>query len=408
VVLGLAAYIPGAAFLVVAFGVGHVFYGFFDVSDIPLYHSYAAKMDMGLRPFADFTAEYPPLALRLFAYPGHPAGVEAYEFWFALLMMALLGAAAVAVTVTASRIWSRSRVTAAVGATFSASVVALGAVVANRFDAVVALSLAVFLWALSSRRWLLGGLALGLGTAVKLAPVVLLPLGVLVPLDHRARMRCVAGFGLAAVPPFLLGGGAGWGSLGAIVSYHGARPLQVESVLATPLLLAHVAGGATARIVNAFGSQCVDAAGAPLLAGSSGILATVFVSAVYGLAWRGREHLRRRPADAVLVAIGVLLAFLVPAKVLSPQFLIWLLPALALVAPTAPGVAALLVGGLLLTQVEFPAMYWDFVALRPSAVLVVAVRNAVLVTSFVWTLVLLRRLAQRDAARGGERGSSSR
>jgi hypothetical protein len=401
VALGLGVYLVAISALVGLLGFTRVWYRFFDVSDIPVYHAYAAAMDRGLRPFVDFPAEYPPLALRLFDLPGHPTDPERYALWFATVMLLSLAAASVLVAKAAARL-GPGRWTPAIGAlTFGTSVLALGAIVANRFDAVVALALALFLWATVSRRWVLAGLALGLGTALKLTPVIMLPLPLLLATRGRTRAGVLLAFAVAAAVPFLIEGRLAWDGLAAVVRFHGARPLQAESVLATPLLLAHLLGLQPVQMGTAFGSQFVTARGAPLLATVSAPLAAALLLVVYRLAWRGRERLRREPGALALVSLAALLAFLVPAKVLSPQFLVWLVPAVALLAPSAPGPAGLVLGILLVTQIEFPSWYWRFIALQPGPVLLVVARNIGLVAALAWVLVLL-------AGEGGRCRSATR
>ncbi|GEJ57041.1 glycosyltransferase 87 family protein [Anaeromyxobacter diazotrophicus] len=390
--IGLGLYVPAAVLLVAVLGFAGLWYGLFDISDIPLYHSYATAMDRGLRPFLDFPAEYPPLALRLFAYPGHPAELEAYAACFFLLMLLALAVGAVVTAAAAARLWAGQRRVATVAATYGLSVLALGAVVANRFDAVVATLLACALWATVSRRWVLAGLALGLGTALKLTPLILLPAAALFAADRRSRAALLGAFAVAALGPFAVEGpSTAWAAVLRVFEFHGARPVQLESALGTPLLLAHLAGLQPARVGRAFGSEFIDARGAGLLARASGPLALALLLGTYGLVWRRRAELRASPRRLALVALAALLAFLVPAKVLSPQFLVWLLPAVALAAPEAPGLAAWLVVVLFLTQLEFPSRYLELVALRPATVLLVAARNAGLAVALVWVLV---RLAQ--------------
>ena len=60
--------------------------------------------------------------------------------------------------------------------------------------------------------------------------------------------------------------------------------------------------------------------------------------------------------------LAVLLAFVALGKVLSPQFLIWLLPAAGLVAGRRVWAAlGLLVAACLLTRGWFPGRYWALV-----------------------------------------------
>jgi len=78
---------------------------------------------------------------------------------------------------------------------------------------------------------------------------------------------------------------------------------------------------------------------------------------------RGRAHLRSGPDALPLAVLTLLLALMAFSKVLSPQYVIWILPALALVAVREPllGFLGALVLGL--THAEFPALYWRLVEL---------------------------------------------
>jgi hypothetical protein len=77
--------------------------------------------------------------------------------------------------------------------------------------------------------------------------------------------------------------------------------------------------------------------------------------------------------------------------VLSPQFLIWLLPLVPAVAG-ASGLAAsaVLLASLVTTQLWFPFRYWDVVALEPVGWLVL-VRDLLLVALYVILLIALSR-----------------
>jgi hypothetical protein len=84
--------------------------------------------------------------------------------------------------------------------------------------------------------------------------------------------------------------------------------------------------------------------------------------------------------------------------VLSPQFLIWLVPLVLLAAGrTGLTVAALLGAALVTTRLWFPSRYWDVVALEPAGWLVL-VRNLLLVG-----LVVVLVAATTERARAGPR-----
>ena len=100
----------------------------------------------------------------------------------------------------------------------------------------------------------------------------------------------------------------------------------------------------------------------------------------------------RRPGTAdelVRWSAAALVAFIALGKVLSPQFVIWLVPVVPLVAGLR-GLRAsiLLAGALVLTQLWFPSRYWELARdldLVPS--LLVLARDVVLVALLV---VLIR------------------
>jgi hypothetical protein len=60
---------------------------------------------------------------------------------------------------------------------------------------------------------------------------------------------------------------------------------------------------------------------------------------------------------------------------------------------------------MVLTQIEFPALYSSFVSLRPGAVLLVAARNALLLATFLYSLVELWNAPRVPAAVGSPKAS---
>jgi hypothetical protein len=386
---GLGFYLCAVAAMIGLLGFSRLWYGFFDSTDIEVYYRYAMALDVGRRPFVDFPAEYPSLVLRLFDLPGHPADLAGYEKWFAFVMLVAMGAAAAFTSMAAARLWPRHRDALVSAGVFALSVLALGAIVANRFDAAVALCIAVSLWAVSSRRFATAGVALGLGAALKLMPVVLLPLPLLLARRRSDRAQTVVAFCIAALTPFIVDGIVAWDGLVSVFRYHGARPVQIESVLATPLLLANLAGLVDLGTGNAFGSQVLIGTGLSALAPLSAVLATVSFGAVVVIAKKARQRGMNEQQWVALCCTALLLSVMVPSKVLSPQYLVWLVPCVAVLAPGSYGVAAVLFGALLLTGIEFPALYWDFVKRDAGPVLLVAARNLALVVAFAWSVVLL-------------------
>ena len=101
---------------------------------------------------------------------------------------------------------------------------------------------------------------------------------------------------------------------------------------------------------------------------------------------------RGPPGERALLlgSLGALLAFAALGKVLSPQFLVWLVPFAALTWVGGERALALLLAlAVVLTQLEFPARYTLLVAERTSTILLVGLRNAVLLAALALTLARL-------------------
>jgi hypothetical protein len=106
----------------------------------------------------------------------------------------------------------------------------------------------------------------------------------------------------------------------------------------------------------------------------------------------------RGPASAerlVRFSAASLVAFVALSKVLSPQFLIWLIPLVPLVRGRRGLAASGLLGlALLLTQLWFPIRYWDLVAFEAVPSWLVLARDLVLL---VLLAVLLLPTAREPA-----------
>jgi len=327
------------------------------IVDTPGYHDYArAVLDHGLVPYRDFAVEYPPLSLPVFVLPGL---VPNYDAAFAGLMAVCGVGAALAVLAVDRR----------AGFYAALAPVLAGSLVLSRFDLWPALLVAVALLLLVEERDAAGWAFLGAGVAAKLWPLTLVPLALLWSL-RRGRTRApLAGAAVvaAAFLPFVVLAPHGiWSSVYGQVS----RPLQIESLAASLLT---TFGHPT--IVEA---QSLNVQGHERLGAAFSVIQLLAVAAVWAEFARGpatRARLLTYSAAAVC-------AFVAFGKVLSPQYLLWLIPLVPLAAGRrrAPAVA-LLTLACVLTQIWFPLRYWSYVYTFHLAGVVLA-RNLVLVALY--------------------------
>jgi len=279
-------------------------YGFFSFSDIAgTYYPYALRMAAGMAAYRDFFIEYPPLFVPLLAAVGKPVSPSDFLVRFAVLMVVFMLAAGVVTTLAA--VDGRSSVHPyAAAAVFSALVLALGPIAANRYDAVVACVLALALLFTMREDWELAGIALGIGFALKITPAMLLPL-VLMLAPARRAARALVGFSVAALAPFVwvaLMGGQSGARLAEMIGYHLARPLEIESVLATGLWVGRLAGPKLA-VATSSGSQVIVSGSAVTIASVSTYVLLAALALTFALVWRRRATMLAGGQQGALAAV---------------------------------------------------------------------------------------------------------
>ena len=211
-----------------------------------------------------------------------------------------------------------------------------GAIIVNRYDVAVALVVAAFLLCLVRRWYVAAAIALGVGFALKVTPAALLPLVLLLAGGPRRWVWPIAGFAGAAFAGFLPYLFVAPQGIWYVFQYHLERPLQIESVLGTPMLLGQALGADWVQVGYSHGSWQLIAAGADLAAELSGVLTFGALVVVYVVLLGRRAQLRAAPEQLPLAVLTLLLALIAFGKVLSPQYFIWILPVLAVVAVRDP------------------------------------------------------------------------
>jgi uncharacterized membrane protein len=229
----------------------------------------------------------------------------------------------------------------------------------------------------------------------KVFPAVLVPPALVYISRRRGRREalvcagiCAAVVALCFLPFVILSPGGIWDSL----RRQADRPLQIESLGSSVLLVAHQLGGYAVHLELSHGSQNQGGTLPDVLAGVQSLLQALAVIGIWIAFARGPAT----PERLVRYCAAAVAAFVALGKVLSPQFLIWLIPLVPLVRGRRGLVAsAVLASALVLTQLWFPYRYWDL-ALRQAELpsYLVLARDLVLL-ALVAALVIPRRGAAR-------------
>ena len=371
------------------------------------FHDSGATL-VGAVPYRDFLLEYPP-GMLLFMLPPRlfTAGYLDYRSLF-FLQVALLDCVVVITLYASAR--TAGLPTLRVLGLYTLAVALLGPIIDYRLDLAPAALTALAVLAWQRDRPALAAILLAVGTTTKAYPLLLLP-----PLlyDYWARGQArrvgYALLGYTVTLVLLLSPALYAGVDNALHSlrFQTNRHLQVESIWATTPLLLHLLTGFPLEVVGRNRALVVLGPGDAWGGAGTPALALVVV-ATYAL-WRRLYHHGERMTALLVGTATLTLAAAVLTKVLSPQFLLWVMPPLALLPlPRAARWRAILalvlfLAALPLTQWVYPMHYGELVHyLMPAAIGVLALRNLLLVVALALLLVVMW------VTRGGVKSTAQR
>jgi hypothetical protein len=339
-------------------------------------------------PYEDFEVEYPPVSLGLVRLVIGPTT------WDTIARLAV-SQLAVELAVTAVLAWAWGRRTAVV-------YYALGTLMAGfpfpwvRIDFLSVLGAVAGLALLRRGRELAGGATLAVAVFAKLWPFVLAP----AMLVERRRRGLVAWTVTGLVGTVAWVGWAGPAGLGQIATFRGARGWQIESL---PGIVVHMVDPGASSVQQGAWRTALEVPAWVRLALTAAALATV------ALAWWWADGRRREGAGRVVVdgyaplaSVGALLVF---STIISPQYVLWLVPFAAVVIARGDRTVAWLTAAIATLSTYGLATIHGQIEGEPYATLAVVVRNGLLVALLVVTLGRLAgRLADptvRRRPRGG-------
>ena len=354
--------------------------GSYQIRDTPQYETWGREMTDGRVPYRDFSVEYLPGALPVFLLPAITAGRShrSYEISFETLML-LCGFATIgAVALTLRRLGGDLRSSVGNLAFVAVSPLLLGNVSLSRFDLFPAALAAAGVAATLGESPVLAGSLLGVGTAVKLYPILFIPFAAVYfgrrSRDSARRLIVAAATTIAVIVlPFLAIAPHG---VIASVRDQASRPLQIESLGSSIALVAHQVYGQSLGVAFSY-SWNLAGPTAKLIAAGQVVAQALAILALLLAFWRGPAT----PQRLVRYLAAAIIAFVVFGKVLSPQYLIWLVPAVAIVAGRRGRIAVVLLEvALVATQLYFPRRFGPLVTnFDPMATWLLATRNLLLV-----------------------------
>ena len=333
----------------------------------------AAFLD-GRLPYRDIFFEYPLLAALPIGLPGlNGTDWHGYRHGFMALSLVLAVAVLLLVRELARRSGGSERLAMAAVAV---SPLLLGATFRNHFDlAPVAATLGALLLLVSGRA-VAGMGVLGVAVAIKGYPLVVAPVALAWLVGRGERRAALRGGAVcAAIVVATLAAMVAISPSGArdAIRWHTDRPVQIES---TPAAILNLTGADT-RAESSFRSDGLRHPAAAPLAGVLAALSAIVIALLAVGAARSPG-----PRELLTAALAATAAYAALGKVLSPQYLVWTIPWMALALGWRQfALAGMLAAATLLTFFEFPFRYGELIAGDTLTVAAVAVRDALLVAA---------------------------
>ncbi|MEU4151392.1 glycosyltransferase 87 family protein [Streptomyces sp. NPDC026659] len=345
-----------------------------------LYFHWYGVLSNGAFPTQDTMWQYPPGAGPVLLAPGALPGLDYLQGFVTLVLVT--DALITALLVAAARRPGRSLAGAAL---WTGGLPLLLHIPLARYDVQVT-ALAVLCLLALGRSPRLGGVFGALGALVKVWPALAL-LGVPRGRATRTAWAWSVGAGCAALALLAVLFSDPLSFLGE----QGGRGVQIESLGGTLFNLARHAGW-PGLVRYQYGATELVGPGVRTVAGIS----LALTGAVFGLLvlWRLRAR-RWNPATPYDTALTAVLLFTVTSRVISPQYLVWLL-GLAAVCLTSRHtsqrpVAVLILAATALSSLVFPVFYGEVTGGSWAGGLLALARVGLLVAAAVWSFVRLWR-----------------
>lgn len=352
-----------------------------------LYHHWYGILVHGTFPTHDTLWQYPPGAGVVILSPALLPGLTYFQAFVVLTL------AADAVTTVALARAGRSRTRSLAGAAlWVLGLPLLLNIPLARYDIQVT-ALAVLALLVLVRFPRVGGALAALGALVKVWPVLVL-LGT--PKGRPTRSAWTAAAVTALSVLALLA--ASFHHPFSFLREQGGRGVQIESLGGTVLLFATRAGW-PGEVRYQYGAMEFTGPYVSTIAHVSLGLTAVALTLLVWWRLRCRHRTPATPYDAALCAV---LLFTVTSRVISPQYMIWLI-GLSAVCLTSRSTAqrpvvALVMAASAVSAVVYPGMYSQVMSCTWAGCALMLVRNGLLLTAAVWSFARLWRTSTR---RGG-------
>jgi hypothetical protein len=288
-----------------------------------------------------------------------------------------------------------------------------------RFDMLPAVLAGGALLAARRKPWVTGALT-GLGAAIKLWPALLIGAFLSYRSDRRPAgvAFVIVGFGLALISLIF----GGWSRLISPLTWQSDRGLQIESIWATPLMLARAARPDHWIVdISQYQAYEIFGPGTNVWVVISSVATVLGLAVIILLTIRAFRHAGSTPTAIGFAVLATVAIMTITNKTLSPQYLLWVGgPMAAMLAyrpqatpdeqPVISRIAGQALILALLTQLVYPLFYDSYLGRHGQAMIILStivttIRNLALV---VFTVEVCRLAWRMLGAEVTERTAATR
>jgi uncharacterized membrane protein len=381
-----------------------IIYTAFALTPVPsevgsLYYKYAGYMLDFQMPYSDFSAEYPPLAMLWILIPGLFSFSElTYQIAFGVEVYLFLLAGLVCVyRIAGTYIEEPKRLCDL----YIVLCIVMFDFIIDRYDIFPMVMCLAALYFVRTERLSLAWVMIAVGTMTKLYPALMAPVLIIYLCMNGRKMEALKGVGICVLIgcitmlPFFI---ADPETMLMFLTYHMDRGMQIESVASSVLMLLGYFDIIDIGYIFNYGSDNIYGAVPDAVAGCMLYLMAASIAATYVAYGSKVRHADKDMFPRFNAAcLAVIMLFMLVNKVLSPQYIIWMIPFVTVMIPHLESewkMRSVIIMGVMigLTQLN---MVFNYVIvglgepLTLPGILILIVRNGILVFILVKVMQMI-------------------
>ncbi|MEI7603598.1 MAG: hypothetical protein WCJ19_01090 [bacterium] len=401
-------------FISLAIFAKQLFHSFTWTGEGPLYYSIYQNLNSFKLPYINFFIEYPPLAPFFIGIPAAIIPGLSNGKFIALYILTIGVWISIFLTITYS-VLKYFKVSIKRILSYISIILILLTILFNltyaRFDLIPGIftttSIFIFIYYLKSEnnKYLYFSIALlMIAFSLKIYPIVILPIYIIIELNRKKYKSLIISAGISFLICclsliFIIGG---FKNFQTFMNYQTKRDIEIESVYSSPLYILEIADkvdnqfafqNGAIEITNDYAKN-IGKVALPLI-GLFTICAYFFMSKCF--LFKKKMISKNSMINlTILYSVLVTLIFIIFNKVLSPQYILWivcLLPLIPLISNFRKRDEIIFISLVamisILTTLVFPIFFWELMQKKDFSLIISIIRNVAIISLMIFIIKLI-------------------